>query len=63
MFLEIQTFKTNESRLSGDRAEIRFPGTLLVFEVAGHPQENGQSPKLAPLPSTVLEVITLLLED
>lgn len=24
--------------------EIRFPGTLLVFEVAGHPQENGQSP-------------------
>ena len=52
MFLEIQTFKTNESRLCGDRAGDTFPGAL--------------SKTASPLPARLKycsEVVTLLLED
>lgn len=48
MFLEIQTFRTNESKLCGDWErwwEVYFSGHFLVFKVAaGHPQRNGQAP-------------------
>lgn len=47
MFLETQTFRTNESRLCVDWerwGEVHFSGHFLVFEVAGHPRRNGQAP-------------------